>query len=86
MEELQIILESMLNHIDKHKEVYNKEEWTNEKIAKVLIKINKHNLENITISKTNIKNELLLFMDWHYEKDIADKKTKEAIVSTYLGN
>jgi hypothetical protein len=25
-------------------------------------------------------------MDWHYEKDIADKKTKEAIVSTYLGN
>jgi len=30
------------------------------------------------------RSELLKFMDWHYEEDIADQKTKEAIVDTYL--
>ena len=30
------------------------------------------------------RSELLAFLDWHYEDDIADQKTKETIVDTYL--
>jgi|TARA_R110000851_G_scaffold73614_2_gene162377 ferritin len=32
------------------------------------------------------RSELLKFMDWHYEEDIADQKTKETIVDAYLAN
>lgn len=31
-----------------------------------------------------LRSELLKFLDWHYESDVADKKTKQKIIDCYL--
>lgn len=49
MKELQQIFTEMLNHIDEHKEAYNKPQWTNEAIVKTWIKTNEHKLKNLFI-------------------------------------
>ena len=38
------------------------------------------------VSSSNVskRSELLAFLDWLYKDDIADQKTKETIVDTYL--
>ena len=40
--------------------------------------------EQLLTQRVSKRSELLAFLDWHYEDDIADKKTKETIVDTYL--
>ncbi len=47
MEKLQQIFTEMLNHIDDHKEAYNKSQWTNEAIVKTWIKTNEHKLKKL---------------------------------------
>jgi hypothetical protein len=37
-----------------------------------------------TTQHANTRKELLSFLDWHYEDNVADKKTKETIIDTYL--
>ena len=44
----------------------------------------KEQVKKLNIDDVSKRSELLKFMDWHYEEDIADQKTKEAIVDTYL--
>ncbi len=50
MNELEQIFTEMLNHIDDHKESYNKPQWTNEAIVKTWIKTNENKLKNLLIS------------------------------------
>lgn len=50
MNELEQIFTEMLNHIDEHKEAYNKPQWTNEAIVKTWIKTNEIKLKNLFIS------------------------------------
>lgn len=50
MNELEHIFIEMLNHIDDHKEAYNKPQWTNEAIVKTWIKTNESKLKNLFIS------------------------------------
>lgn len=52
MNELKQIFTDMLNHIDDHKEAYNKPQWTNEAIVNSWVKTNKIKLNKI------IKNEI----------------------------
>ena len=40
--------------------------------------------EQLLLHSVSKRSELLGFLDWHYEDDIADQKTKETIVDTYL--
>ena len=40
--------------------------------------------KQLIIADVSQRSELLAFLDWHYEEDIADQKTKETIVDTYL--
>ena len=47
------------------------------RLEKLIVRV----ADEFNVSK---RSELLRFMDWHYEKDIADTKTKEAIIDTYL--
>jgi len=56
-------------------------------LIKALIK--RHNettdvVNKLIIQRVSKRSELLDFLDWHYEDDIADQKTKETIVDTYL--
>lgn len=52
--ELTEIFTDMLNHIDFHKEGYNKNKWTNEDIVKTWIRSNKFRIEKIfNPNKTN---------------------------------
>ncbi|MGH1338580.1 MAG: hypothetical protein ACRBFS_20870 [Aureispira sp.] len=56
-------------------------------LIKALIK--RHNettevINKLIIQRVSKRSELLAFLDWHYEDDIADQKTKETIVDTYL--
>lgn len=53
MKELQQIFTEMLNHIDSHKEAYDKPQWTNEAIVKTWIKTNEHKLKNLFIPKVS---------------------------------
>jgi len=46
--------------------------------------LEKHLKEQLHIARVSKRSELLAFLDWHYEDDIADQKTKETIVDTYL--
>ena len=50
MNELEQIFTEMLNHIDDHKEAYNKPQWTNQAIVKTWIKTNESKLKNLFIS------------------------------------
>ncbi len=50
MNELEQIFTEMLNHIDDHKEAYDKPQWTNEAIVKTWIKTNESKLKNLFIS------------------------------------
>jgi len=49
MEELEKIFIEMLDHIDDHKESYNKPQWTNEAIVKTWLKVNEHKLKLLGI-------------------------------------
>jgi hypothetical protein len=40
----------------------------------------------LTTPNVSKRSDLLAFLDWHYEDDIADQKTKETIVDVYLDN
>ena len=51
MNELENIFIEMLNHIDDHKESYNKNEWTNEAIVKTWIRANDHRLKKLFINR-----------------------------------
>jgi len=50
MEELEKIFIEMLDHIDNHKESYNKPQWTNEAIVKTWLKANEHKLKLLGIA------------------------------------
>ena len=60
MNELEQIFTEMLNHIDDHKEAYNKPQWTNEAIVKTWIKTNESKLKNLFIS--GVSNPLNVFL------------------------
>ncbi len=49
MNELEQIFTEMLNHIDDHKEAYDKPQWTNEAIVKTWIKTNESKLKILGI-------------------------------------
>lgn len=48
-EVLQGVFSDMLNHIEAHKEAYNKDQWTNENIVKAWIQSNEPRLNNISL-------------------------------------
>jgi hypothetical protein len=50
MKGLEQIFTEMLNHIDKHKQAYNKPQWTNEAIVKSWVNTKKPDLKKLFIS------------------------------------
>ena len=38
----------------------------------------------MTEKQFELRSELLKFLNWHYESDVADKKTKQKIIDCYL--
>jgi len=57
---------------------------TEESLIELLESYHKSELKLLGIANVSNRRELLAFLDWHYEDDIADQKTKETIVDTYL--
>lgn len=51
MEELEKIFTEMLNHIDKHKESYNKPQWDNKSIVKAWVKSHDSRLKEAITKK-----------------------------------
>jgi len=68
MNELEQIFTEMLNHVDDHKEAYNKPQWTNEAIVKTWIKTNESKLKNLFISGVSQRSELLLAVICEYNR------------------
>ena len=68
MNELEQIFTEMLNHIDDHKEAYNKPQWTNEAIVKTWIKTNESKLKNLFIPGVSQRSELLLAVICEYNR------------------
>jgi len=68
MNELEQIFTEMLNHVDDHKEAYNKPQWTNEAIVKTWIKTNESKLKNLFISGASQRSELLLAVICEYNR------------------
>ena len=50
--------------------------------ADALIEFNK--LLDYVEEQFELRSELLKFLNWHYESDVADKKTKQKIIDCYL--
>ncbi len=50
--------------------------------ADALIEFNK--LIDYVEEQFELRSELLKFLNWHYESDVADKKTKQKIIDCYL--
>lgn len=59
MENLKLLIVDLLNHIDNHKEGYNKEQWTNENIVNTWLKSHDHLfkplLQNIQLKELDEK-------------------------------
>ena len=47
MEELKGLIEELLNHIDDHKEAYNKPEWTNKNIVNAWFRSYDYKFKNL---------------------------------------
>lgn len=84
MEELQQIFTEMLNHIDKHKEAYDKPQWTNEAIVKTWIKTNQHKLKNLFIPIVSQRSELLAFAKKMQDIGFNEMDDAEKVVDIYI--
>lgn len=74
----------MLNHIDDHKEAYDKPQWTNEAIVKTWIKTNESKLKNLFISGVSHRRELLIAYEKKRGETILMSDTDEDIVDEIM--
>lgn len=60
MEELEKIITAMLDHIDEHKDAYNKPQWSNKLIVRAWLKTHQEQVKNCLISGVVISEAELL--------------------------
>ena len=75
MEELKGLIEELLNHIDKHKESYDKPEWTNKNIVNAWFRSYDHKFKSLglfskqCVNEENIYRMLHEFRNWNKDWD-----------------
>ena len=84
MNELEQIFTEMLNHIDDHKEAYNKPQWTNEAIVKTWVKTNESKLKNLFISGVSQQRELLELLTEIANSDTIYSNTRHKLIAKKL--
>ena len=84
MEELKGLIEELLNHIDNHKEAYNKPEWTNKNIVNAWFRSYDHKFKNLGLFSVNQQSELLIkFLKWQ-QQDPSLEEGDKLMVKTFL--
>ena len=85
MEELKGLIEELLNHIDNHKEAYNKPEWTNKNIVNAWFRSYDHKFKNLGLFSVSKRSELLIkFLRWQYDDEGEFTEGDKAMVKTFL--
>jgi len=85
MEELKGLIEELLNHVDDHKEAYNKPDWTNKNIVNAWFRSHDYKFKNLGLFSVSNRRELLIDFLTSLEKGGGNRfVSKEWIVDTYL--